>query len=408
MGFFVSRPAVLALLSLCSVPSAGATVQASPTVAALLEEVTRDALQPVVEDLSGERQATVGGQPYTFETRNAGSGEPIDKAEQYIFEQLSSYGLDGVAYFEFPAEDGAPPGRNIIGWIDGGALSDEIVVVGAHLDDMPFNGRAPGADDDASGVSATLLLARSLAGRSFDRTIRFAIFGDEENAPWMCEEIGSVGYASACRDAGDDIVAMIQADAIAYDPPESDEDIVELNIRRPSDDPEGADAAIAELWLAVIEAYELDALTPVVVDRGNNWSDHGSFWKHGYSAALLIEEELDHWNPNWHTANDTIATFDWPFYVQVTRSYLALTAHLAGIVEPAEDTGEAPRDTAQPRDSGIGDSATPEVDDTGGGGEGSRCGCSAAGTPGLLVALVVSLGIVRRRRPDWARFLASR
>ncbi len=332
----VALAALLASL-LHSPASAVAEVTWEPAVASMIEAVTEEELSVVVGELSGAAPALVGGAPYTFTTRSSFSGESIDKAEQYVFEHLQSYGLDSVVYQEFPGEDGAPPGRNVIGEIKGTTRADEIVVVGAHLDSYPWDVDAPGADDDASGVSATLLLAHSFAGRSFERTIRFAFFGDEENAPWECEKIGSAGYAGKCKAAGEKIVAMIEADSIAFDPPETDEPIVEMNTREPGDDADGADLAIVELWQETIDVYGIGGLVSVNVAISDNWSDHGSFWNNGYPAVMLIAEELEHSNPYWHSGEDTVDKLDWAFYAQVTRSYLAVAAHLAGILpdEPA-------------------------------------------------------------------------
>ena len=316
-------------------PLAGANqarnaVSYNPLVNAMIRGVTRNELEPAVYELSGETPAIVGGVPYTFQTRSSGSGKPIDLAEQYIYEHLLAYGLDSVAYQAFPGEKGAPPGRNVIGQINGTTKAGEIVVVGAHLDSFPWAGAAPGADDNASGISATLYLARAFAGRKFERSIRFVFFGDEENAPWECSRIGSAGYAAGARAAGENIVAMIQADALAYDPPESGPHIVEMNTRRPKDDPDGGDLAIFTLWRDAIRTYAIAGLTPVNVAIGDNWSDHGSFWNNGYHAVMLSAEELEHWNPYWHSADDKAARFDWPFYVQVTKSYVAAAAHEAG------------------------------------------------------------------------------
>lgn len=393
---------LLAVVCVATPLPSQAAVDVRPAVQAILDGVSREALEPVVADLSGETEAIVGGEPFTFTTRSSSSGESIDRVEQYVYEHLESYGLDAVEYMEFPGEMGAPPGRNVIGQIDGTTRADEIIIVGAHMDSYPWVGPAPGADDDASGVSATLYLARAFAPYVFERTVRFAFFGDEENAPWMCEEIGSAGYAARCAEAGEDVVAMIQADSIAYDPPETDEQIVEMNTRRPEADPGGGDAAIAALWLEVIDAYALSDLAPRELPIGDNWSDHGSFWNEGYNAAMLIEEEMANANPNWHTANDRISTFDWPFYAQVTRSYAAVTAHLAGIEAGAGDTGADPDDTggSGPDDTGDG---RPHRHDTGTGDDGG-CGCGVgAGRGGALALLAVSalLACRRRRRPAW-------
>ncbi|MBM4353260.1 MAG: M20/M25/M40 family metallo-hydrolase [Deltaproteobacteria bacterium] len=402
-----------------SLPAAADVVH-DADVAAMVDGVTIDELAPAVEELSGARPALVGGVAYTFETRSAFSGEAIDKAEQYVFEHLQSYGLDSVVYHEFPGEDGAPPGRNIIGQINGTTKAGEIVVVGAHLDSFPWEGKAPGADDDASGVSATLYLARAFAGKTFERTIRFAFFGDEENAPWECQEIGSAGYAAKCKAAGENIVAMIEADSIAFDPPETDEPIVEMNTRMPGDDPDGADLAIFELWAEAIDVYSIADLVPVNVAISNNWSDHGSFWNNGYPAVMLVAEELENWNPYWHTGEDTVDKLDWPFYVQVTKSYVAVAAHLAGIVpvppiegdaaveEPDAGTQEPdagahkPDAGAHKPDAGAAESdgAAEEMVDgaVAGGGAGRGCaGFGSADSNAAVILLLLGLAIAGHR-----------
>ena len=68
------------------------------------------------------------------------------------------------------------------------ALKGEVVLLTAHLDHLgvasqPLNGDSiyNGADDDASGTTAVLNLARALAaGRAPRRTVVFALFGSEE------------------------------------------------------------------------------------------------------------------------------------------------------------------------------------------------------------------------------------
>jgi hypothetical protein len=67
-------------------------------------------------------------------------------------------------------------------------LKEEVILLTAHLDHLgvlkvPKNGDAifNGADDDASGTTAVLNLARTLAaGKAPKRTVVFALFGSEE------------------------------------------------------------------------------------------------------------------------------------------------------------------------------------------------------------------------------------
>jgi len=78
---------------------------------------------------------------------------------------------------------------NAVGIIHGTdpALKSQAILLSAHLDHLgvgkPLNGDNiyNGADDDASGVTAVLELARALAaGTKLRRTVLFALFGSEE------------------------------------------------------------------------------------------------------------------------------------------------------------------------------------------------------------------------------------
>jgi len=314
-------------------PPPGITFDAD--VATMISNVTQAELEPVVNDLSGETTAIIGGLPYTILTRASDSGEPIDMAEQYVFEELDSYGLDSVAYQNYPGGGAVDPGRNIIGQINGTTNASEIVVIGAHLDNRPWGGGiAPGADDNASGVSAVLYLAREFADKTFERTIRFVLFGSEENAPWTTRKFGSGYYAFEAKEAGENIVAMINTDGLAYNADSTPPWIVETHARMGNNPGPLADQAIAAMWEDVIATYSITDLDPVSYATSNKLSDHGSFWKYGFSAIMLIEESFTEANPNWHTVDDTVSTLDWSYYEQVTKSLVGLAAHQAGITTP--------------------------------------------------------------------------
>lgn len=81
--------------------------------------------------------------------------------------------------------------RNVIADLPGGALKEEVVLVGAHFDSWDW---AQGANDDGAGVAAVLEAARILKsiGVTPRRTIRFAFFSGEEEA---C--LGSRAYVAA-------------------------------------------------------------------------------------------------------------------------------------------------------------------------------------------------------------------
>ncbi|MHC4660725.1 MAG: M28 family peptidase [Planctomycetota bacterium] len=72
--------------------------------------------------------------------------------------------------------------QNVITEIKGTKHPDEIILVGAHYDSVPWSG---GAIDNAAGSALALALAAKYAKNPLHRTLRFVWFG--------CEELGLIG-----------------------------------------------------------------------------------------------------------------------------------------------------------------------------------------------------------------------
>jgi hypothetical protein len=74
--------------------------------------------------------------------------------------------------------------------------SREILVIGAHYDSVDTS---PGANDNATGVAATLVLARRFAEQKPKKTIRFVAFVNEEPPYFQTEVMGILVYARHCK-----------------------------------------------------------------------------------------------------------------------------------------------------------------------------------------------------------------
>ncbi len=96
----------------------------------------------------------------------------------------------------------------------------EIYMAGAHYDAYPA--ASPGADDDGSGTAGVVELARVLSSTQLKRTVRLALFFNEESGGTP----GSVAYAAMIKARGDDLRGFINLDMIAYRPPDQDFDVV--------------------------------------------------------------------------------------------------------------------------------------------------------------------------------------
>jgi hypothetical protein len=106
-------------------------------------------------------------------------------------------GLNGTAELSVRGKVRPILGQNILGWLEGSdpQLRREAIVLGAHMDHlgMPNGQLHPGADDNASGVSALLEIARTLA-IALVRPKRTVIF-----AFWTGEEAGEFGSGHYTR-----------------------------------------------------------------------------------------------------------------------------------------------------------------------------------------------------------------
>ncbi|MDW8344239.1 MAG: M28 family peptidase, partial [Verrucomicrobiae bacterium] len=99
------------------------------------------------------------------------------------------------------------PCHNLEIHLTGQTRALDVVVIGAHYDSIP---ESPGANDNGGGVAVLLELSRWAAAERapWKRTVRFVAFVNEEPPWFQTEQMGSRVYARACREAGQNIVAM--------------------------------------------------------------------------------------------------------------------------------------------------------------------------------------------------------
>ncbi len=293
-------------------------------IANMISQVGADMVYTLTGQLSGEWPAVVGGSSYTFTSRNTRNSTAIQNATQYAYEYLETRNLSPV-YQNWSGCPTSKPtsSRNVIAELTGDMLANQIVLITAHVDDLPETGLAPGADDNASGAVGVLIAADILRQYEFERTLRFVIFTGEEQG--LC---GSKAYAAQAYSQGEDIVAVFNLDMIAWD--EEGGPVVSLHTRVRSNPSYAQDLAIANAFIGVVEDYGLNGnLSPAVVADGEPYSDHAPFWNKGFPGILAIEDDYDDFNPNWHSANDNLASLNQTYYVNFVRAIVGTSATLA-------------------------------------------------------------------------------
>ena len=287
-----------------------------PFVQGIIDQVTESEIYNLTAGLSGETLVSVGGAPYDINTRHTDSGEPIQKATQYVGEYLGDLGL-AVEYHTWDIE--SPP--NVIGKMPGLVTPRDIYIIGGHLDDMPDGTVAPGADDNASGSVATMLAARIFSQYYWGCTLRFAVWTGEEQGL-----LGSYEYAERSRLQKETILGYINLDMIAW----NSDNRPGIDLYATDDIP--ATVELAQLFSDVVEAYQIN-LEADIFDNGMGASDHASFWDFNYVAILAIEDDND-FNTNYHTVNDTLANLDMEYYTNFVKASLATFAHMSGCMLP--------------------------------------------------------------------------
>ena len=286
-----------------------------PVIAEMIAQVDSATVYQYDGNLSGENEVTIGGQPYTIYTRYSKSGEPVQKATQFVYEHFQNLGLN-VEYHNYTWS--GYDLRNVMATKPGLTDPDDIYIICAHVDSIsndPYN-YAPGADDNASGVTAVMIAADILSQYDFDYTIRFVAFTGEEQGLR-----GSHEYAQDAYYAGDNILGVLNLDMIAYD--SNADSIIELHAGT------GADSiAIANLFSDVVDTYDIDLVPQIKTTSATNRSDHASFWHYGYNAILAIEDWQD-FTPYYHTTNDQLSTLNIPYFTEFVKASVGTIASMS-------------------------------------------------------------------------------
>ena len=275
----------------------------------IVDAVNIDSLTWRMERLTGELPVDVGNGDELIRSRHKlQPGNAL--AAEWLQQEFTRMGYTpAVQAF-------GPRGENVVVEKLGQVYPERKVIICAHYDGMPSGPTGPGADDDGSGVCAVMEAARVMADHNFENTIVFALWDEEEQGL-----IGSAYYASAAFGNDEEIVAVLQMDAIGYD---GDGDgLMRIHAR-----PVGNSIAIKDSALMVNSTYGLEL--PIAINNpGATYSDHASFWTQGYGAILVIEDFDNDPNPHYHTPTDRLEFMDLAYWHGLSKLTIGTTAAMA-------------------------------------------------------------------------------
>ena len=186
------------------------------------------------------------------------------------------------------------PQKSVILTIPGTTRANEVVVLGGHLDSIALGGnaaRAPGADDDASGIATLTEIVRVLLAKDFRpaRTVKIMAYA--------AEEVGLRGSLSIVKEFGKrriNVVGALQLDMTNYQG--SDKDIWLIQ--------DYTDAAQNTFLARLIDTY-VGASWGIDV-CGYACSDHAAWHRAGVPASMPFESRFHDSNRSIHTPEDTL------------------------------------------------------------------------------------------------------
>ncbi|MGF6782207.1 M28 family peptidase [Paraburkholderia sp. GAS334] len=264
--------------------------------------------------------------------RNVFRPDALHAAADYIVQQWTRSGRT-VTHQDYQVR--GVPCANIEVALEGCVQSDEIIVLGAHYDTVR---NSPGADDNASGVAALLEIAGMLQSLSPRYTVRCVAFVNEEAPFFFRGDMGSLRYARAARLRGDRIRLMLSLEMLGYyrDEPGTQRYPPLLRYFYPACGNfigfvSNLRSARQLRWF--VDAFQASSDFPLEAAALPWWvpgvalSDHSSFWRHGYPAAMVTDTAYLR-NPHYHTAHDVPATLDYGCMAAVTRGLAASVASL--------------------------------------------------------------------------------
>jgi hypothetical protein len=212
---------------------------------------------------------------------------------------------------------------NVLAWQEGSdpALRDEYVVIGAHLDHLGVRGAEyfPGADDNGSGSTALLSVAKAIASNPTKpkRSILFMWFAAEEMGM-----VGSAHYVNNPLLPLEKMVCMLNVDMVGRNEEKQGESAAENERTLHLVGSQKGDRSLHEMILEANKSinFEFEFDEEGVFGR----SDQISFFRKGTSVAFLFGG----FHPDYHRTTDTPSKINYSKIAAAAKLYF-LASHMA-------------------------------------------------------------------------------
>ncbi len=341
-GTFINKDELRIMLLVGLVISmATITLQSTPD---LLKQIDAKRLRSAVEKLA------------SFQTRNTLS-ETLNDAAKWLQSEYQNIPGVQATLFEYilPKSRRVPDDKKVVevvAWLNGSGSNaksleelrgQRVLLIGGHLDSLNLQvdaatGRAPGANDDASGAAAALECARIMAKQKWSRAVVFVgLTGEEQGLH------GSRALAKFAKANGWILEAVLSNDTVGSSGNKAGQ-TEKKRVRVFSDEAESHNSRELARFIEWTVRKHMKGFGIKLVNRADRFGrggDHTPFAQEGFSAVRFIEVHEEY--TRQHTPDDLPEFMDWTYLANVTKSNLAVLCELA-------NAGPAPIDVRVARD----------------------------------------------------------
>jgi hypothetical protein len=261
-------------------------------------------VRALAQEISPARIYDYARQLFSFDSKHV-TQPGNQRAIEYLQATLRSFGYEPeLQWFEpLPGIRSA----NVIATLRGTSDPEVQYVVGSHFDSVE---EGPGSDDNTSGTTALLEVARVLAGRPQAATIRFVWFTGEESGLR-----GSREFVRQAQESGDRVVGALNNDMLGW----ANDDRLDNTIRYANAGLRDLQHAAAFLFSDLItydaRYYKFTDAHSLVDGFGDVVSGIGSYPVLG--------------NPHYHQPHDALETVNHRLVAEVSRTTLASVVLMA-------------------------------------------------------------------------------
>jgi hypothetical protein len=301
----------------------------------LQSDPSADALHTIDEDTLKAHESVLSSD--AFEGRAAGF-PGNEKAVEYLLKQVQSFdlrpaGTDGyLQEFEFETQGETRKAKNVIAVLEGSdpVLKSEFVLIGGHLDHVGRKGQGVagqkggvkdgddiwnGADDNGSGTSAILTVARAF-GKGGVRPKRSILF-----AWWNAEEAGLKGsswWAGHPTRPIEKVTYCLNLDMVGRNPD------------RPMDVEGVKNSEGDSLERIITDACDAEKLKITKYDHTHEAmfrSDGVSLLRQGVPATMFFT----YWHADYHEVGDHMDKIAYPNLAKIARSAFRIVRDTANL-----------------------------------------------------------------------------